>query len=255
MPRPIIAKDDFLTGSTSYVKFGKDFYVMKKVKGVTDPSEEAKEMYKKQYDKASRELKNVVATNVASDWTTQIRKLQETKQDTNISIPINRYNKAVMYRDSDRRMLDIKAGMYHPVEILTTLRWLRDNRLTGTLNAVQQSLLAGFEPTEQIVVTVKNDFYFPFLIGLDDRNKRILTIGISTFHTFPGGELCIGNSRYEDYKSLNDKNLSEQISRTNTFSPAQGSLKFGGVEITYAMLINANTLVSARKKDGVAWTT
>jgi hypothetical protein len=251
MPRTI-DKKDFLTGTTSYVKMGKDFYVMKKVNGITDPSEEAKEMYRQQYHNATKELKDIVSEGATSDWNKQLKKLQDEKSSKSIVIPPNRFDQAVMYLAEHKKLVELRTCVYHPVEILITKNWLRAQEIELPSRIM---LPDGILNNTELVLTLKNDYYFPFLAGFDDRSKLVYTFGIQTFHTFSDSHLCIGNSRYEDYKALSDEHLSEQISRTNTFSPANQMIVFRNIELPWRVLITSSSMVSIARKDGAAWTT
>ncbi len=255
MPRTAIPKADFLTGTTSYVKLGKDFYVMKKVRGITDPSEEAKEMYKKQYENATKELKDIVSEGMTTDWNKQLQKLNDEKTSKSVLIPPAKFNKAVMWLSEQKKMVDLRACVYHPVEVLATKNWLINYAIYDADDLPATLTNPRIAGNTELVITIKNDWYFPFFAGFDDKASKVYAFGITGYHSFSDHSLCIGNSRYADYKALNDKHLSEQISRVNTFSPASQEIRFRDTIIGWNTLLNKDTIVSINRKDGAAWTT
>lgn len=248
---------DKVSFDTSYLKLGNKTFVLKEIKANVDIDKEQREFYESKYHTLSKGLKDSFVSGFNDDWHKQTNHLTKLQQMRDVKIANSHFNKAIQYVSNTKDFLLLKPAVYHPVEIKTTKDWLEHNENINEGVELCEEIwnkIEKFGKHTEIIVTVKNNYWFPFNVGFNDKTKTISTQNIKTIHTLGSDyAMCIGNAKYEDFKVLSDQELSLQVSRINTFSPARSNIQWHNITVLLNDLITDDTFVSVRRAE--AWTT
>lgn len=233
--------------SIDYLKLGDSIFAITKVGDGIDIHREVKTFYEEKFQKTKIRLEGALVKGTGEDWSTQLESLTRKRQTHTVAIPPDMLHKVVMNHRNAGSVVEVRPIIYHPHLVTGTKDNFRSHGLACNIGT--SSKFHGFKDGVNLAVTIACDIYIPCAIAISPTNKTIYIVGAKTPHTMGGdGRLCIGNSRFEDYASLDSMAMSRQVSVINLFSLAGSPIEFMGETIGLAEVINDDTIVKVEEE-------
>lgn len=232
----------------NYLRLGDRTFAVTEVQGEKiDIDAELKEFYKAKEESLATQFGSALIDNALEEWQTQINHLQ--KYDTRGIIAVKQadYNKLVMAFNGS--LCFCRIVMYSPIEATTDKGYLT-SRLGWNPDDLHE-----YPNDEKLILTLKPSYSIPLVLVYDKRNNRMYTPKQRTFHTMGGHSVCTGNYSARDFWALNDEDLTTNMNRINTFSPAIDHILINGVEHTLRSVISKDNTTSIRVGGNGQWRT
>ena len=213
-----------------YLKVGSRRYSLVDITDQTgDITEEIRTFYKEQYENFVKGQIDVTASNLSTEWNTQINHLRRVANPSEVRLPDNLRNKPTFYYSSVGEWLQLRTFIYHPTKMITTADVI-SGHFKGDSEEDQWNNMLDKHPalnenydekdTQLSLIFEQNVITIPIIIGYAEKRGRLLIIDNNTFHSFTDGQVCLGNGSARQYWGLQEPHFSETMSAINMFSLA-----------------------------------
>jgi len=233
----------------NYLKLGDKVYAVSEIqaKGI-DINAELKEFYDERHGQLAQEFGQVLNDNMQEEWDTQIAHLRKFETRGAIAIPESMFNQPVIVFNGV--LMPVRIIIYSPNEVSASMSWLR-NRLR--INYRRAMWNAFRDRDANVILKIKPLFAIPLVLCYDKKANQMYTPQLRTFHTMYGSNVCTGRHKANDFWRLNDENLTIQMNRINTFSPAGSSVTIGNISYDFQAIINDDTIISVEERGATQW--
>lgn len=239
----------------NFLKIGKKTYALKEVcKEGINIEDEVKEFYESKYKIHVEDFNDVVSGTMENEWNTLASKIQRHSQKSSIAIPPNMQFLPVTCIGT--RVIPLRTVIYEPTEMKCCIYNL-DLSSMGHLKDEVESM-RNLDRNTVLIIKFKPTVRFPILVGYCGKTDQLYIPFSTTAHSFPGGNVCLGNSKAHTYWSMSDETLGIELSKINLFSPASRVIakddngEYGTYKWEIKDIVTKDTIISVQEEVG-AW--